>query len=87
MSEKELDGAKKYLIGSFPLRLMTQDGIAGFLLQVEYFGLGFDYADRYPALIQAVSAEDVLRVALAYLHPEAYILIGVANLKEAGLQD
>ena len=28
VSEKELDGAKKYLIGSFPLRLITQDGIA-----------------------------------------------------------
>jgi zinc protease len=86
VSEKELDGAKKYLIGSFPLRLITQDGIAGFLLQVEYLGLGFDYAERYPKLIQAVTAEDVLRVAKAYLHPEAYILVGVANLKEAGLE-
>jgi zinc protease len=87
VSEKELDGAKKYLIGSFPLRLITQDGIAAFLMQVEYQGLGFDYAERYPALIQAVTAEDVLRVAKAYLHPEAYILVAVANVKEAGLEN
>ncbi len=86
VSEKELDGAKKYLIGSFPLRLITQDGIASFLMQVEYENLGFDYAERYPGLIQAVTAEDVLRVAKAYLHPEAYILVEVANLKEAGLE-
>ena len=86
VSEKELDGAKKYLIGSFPLRLITQDGIAGFLLQVEYLGLGFDYAERYPELIQAVTAEDVLRVAKAYLHPETYILVAVADVKEAGLK-
>ena len=84
ISERELDGAKKYLIGSFPLRLITQDGIAAFLMQVEYLGLGLDYAERYPGLIQAVTAEDVLRVAKAYLHPEAYILVEVANLKEAG---
>jgi zinc protease len=85
VSEKELDGAKKYLIGSFPLRLITQDGIASFLLQVEYQSLGFDYAKRYPELIQAVTAEDILRVAKAYLHPETYILVAVANVKEAGL--
>jgi zinc protease len=81
-----LDGAKKYLIGSFPLRLITQDGIAGFLLQVEYLGLGLDYAERYPKLVQAVTAEDVLRVAKAYLHPEAYILVAVANVEEAGFE-
>jgi zinc protease len=86
VSEKELDGAKKYLIGSFPLRLTTQESIAGFLMQVEYFKLGLDFADRYPGLIEAVSTEDVLRVAKKYLHPEAYILIAVANLKEAGLE-
>ena len=86
VSDKELEGAKKYLIGSFPLRLITQERIAGFLMQVEYYGLGMDYAERYPGLIQAVTAEDVLKVAKAYLHPEAYILIVVANLKEAGLE-
>jgi zinc protease len=86
VAEKDLDGAKKYLIGSFPLRLITQDGIAGFLLQVEYLGLGLDYAERYPKLVQAVTAEDVLRVAKAYLHPEAYILVAVANVEEAGFE-
>jgi len=86
VSEKELDGAKKYLIGSFPLRLITQDGIASFLMQVEYQNLGFDYAERYPGLIQAVTTDDVLRVARAYLYPENYIFVAVANLKEAGLE-
>lgn len=86
VSEKELEGAKKYLIGSFPLRLITQEGIAGLLLQVEYFGLGFDYVDRYPGLIQAVTIEDVLRVAKLYLHPDDYILVEVANLKETGAE-
>jgi zinc protease len=85
VSEKELEGARKYLIGSFPLRLDTQGSIANFLAQLEYHGLGLDYPERYPSLIQSVMREDVLRVAQKYLHPENPILVVVANLKEAGL--
>jgi zinc protease len=85
VSEKELEGAKKYLIGSFPMRLDTQSKMANFLTQVEYFGLGLDYPEKYPSLIQSVTKEEVLRVAQKYLHPEIYILVVVANLKEAGM--
>lgn len=82
VSEKELEGAKRYLIGNFPLQLATQTRLADFLAQVEYYGLGLDYPERYPSLIQSVTPEEVLRVARTYLHPEKYILVIVANLKE-----
>ena len=85
VSDKELDGAKKYLIGSFPMRLDTQDKLANFLAQVQYYGLGLDYAEKYPALIRSVTKEAVLEVAKKYLHPENYVLVVVANLKEAGM--
>jgi zinc protease len=86
ISEKELDGAKKYLIGSFPMRLNTQGKLTGFLTQVEYFGLGLDYPEKYPSLIQSITREEVLRVAKKYLHPKKHILVIVANLKEAGME-
>ena len=86
VSEKELEGAKKYLTGNFPLRLDTQAKLASFITAVEYHGLGFDYASRYPSLIQSVTKEDVLRVAQKYLFPEKSILVVVANLKEAGME-
>lgn len=86
VSEKELEGAKKYLIGSFPMRLDTQGKLVNFLSQVEYYGLGLDYPEKYPGLIQSVTREEVLRVAKAYLHPEDYILVVVADLKEAGME-
>ena len=85
VSDKELDGAKKYLIGSFPMRLDTQDKLANFLAQVQYYDLGLDYAEKYPSLIKSVTKEDVLEVAKKYLHPENYVLVVVANLKEAGM--
>jgi zinc protease len=86
VSEKELEGAKKYLIGSFPMRLNTQGKLTSFLTQVEYYGLGLDYPEKYPSLIQAITREEVLRVAKKYLHPKNLILIVVANLKEAGME-
>jgi len=86
VSEKELKEAKKYLIGSFPMRIDTQGKLVNFLGQVEYYGLGLDYSEKYPSLIRAVTREEVLRVANAYLHPEDYILVVVANLKEAGME-
>ncbi len=85
VSEKELEGAKKYLVGTFPMRLDTQAKMANFLTQVEYYGLGLDYPEKYPFLIQSVTKEEVFRAAQKYLHPENYLLVVVANLKEAGL--
>jgi zinc protease len=86
VSEEELSRAKKYLTGSFPLRLDTQGKLAGFLTLVEYFGLGLDYPERYPSLINAVTREEVIRVAKAYLRPEKAIIVVVADLKEAGFE-
>ncbi len=86
VTEKELDGAKKYLIGSFPMRVDTQGKLTGFLTQVEYFGLGLDYPEKYPSLIQSITREEVLRVAKKYLHPKNMILVVVADLKETGME-
>lgn len=82
---KELDGAKKYLTGSFPMRMDTQAKLAGFLAQVEYFGLGLDYPSKYPSLILAVAREKIQDVAKRYLYPDKCIVVIVADLKEAGL--
>jgi zinc protease len=87
VSEKELEAAKKYLIGSFPLRLDTQMKLANFLIQVEYYGLGLDYPQKYPSFIGSVTREDILRVAKTYLHPDHSILVVVTNLKEAGMEE
>jgi zinc protease len=83
VSEKELDGAKKYLIGSFPMRLDSQAKLANFITQSEYYGLGLDYDRKYQSLIGSVTGEDVLRVAKTYLHPERLIIVTVADLKDA----
>ncbi len=83
VSDNELASAKKYLIGSFPLRLDRQSQIVSFMLQVELYHLGLDYADRYPKLIGGVTRREVQEVAHRYLHPGAMELVAVANQSQA----
>jgi zinc protease len=86
VSDKELEDAKAYLVGSFPMKLDTMDSIARFLVSVEYFDLGLDYIDKYPAYIKSVTREDVLRVARHYLHPEACVVVVVAEQSRARVE-
>ncbi len=83
VSDEELQGAKLYLTGSFPLRFDSNAKVAGFLGQVELFHLGSDYAERYAERINAITKEEILRVAQQYLHPEQLLLVVVGNLGEA----
>ncbi len=74
VSEEELADSKAYLTGSLPLRLETNEGVAGVILDMEWYGLGLDYLQRYPDLIQCVTAEQVRDVIARYLRSDAYAL-------------
>ena len=78
VSARELEVAKSYLIGSFPLRLDTSAKVADFLVAIEANGLGLDYADRYRANVARVSAADVQRVATKFFPPDAFsrVIVG-----------
>jgi zinc protease len=70
----ELADSKAYLTGSMPLRLETNEGVARAILDMELYGLGLDYLQRYPGLVEAVTVEEVQAVAQAYLDPDRYAL-------------
>lgn len=73
-TEQELSDARDFLTGSLVLGLETNDGIAGTLLAIERYGLGLDYIDRYPALIGAITHEQIVEAARRYLSTERYVL-------------
>ncbi len=87
VSDSELADAKAYLTGSFLRRLDTNRKIADFLASVEFYNLGMDYVTKYADYINAVTKEDVLRVARKYLDPEQYVLVIVANQKKVELKE
>lgn len=59
ITPEELADCKQYLIGSIPRLLETNGAIATFLHTAEFFGLGLDHDLRLPALLDAVTLEDV----------------------------
>ena len=63
VSEEELADAKSFSTGVLQLALETNDGIASNLLAIEHFGLGLDYLDRYPAIINALTREQLQAAA------------------------
>jgi len=85
LSDKELSDAKSYLTGSFPLRIDSNSKLAGMLVQIEFNNLGLDYVDNYRKFIDAVSKDDVLRVAKKYLNTKDYVLVVVGDLAKANL--
>jgi zinc protease len=74
VTASELADAKSYLVGVLPLALESNDGVAATLLSLEEYGLGLDYLDRYPAIIAAVTADDILRAAAEHLNPETLVI-------------
>jgi zinc protease len=86
VTEKELNDAKAYLTGSFPLKMDTSSKIAGMLTSIEIYNLGLDYPSKYANLINAVTREDIRRVAVKYLHPDAMVIVVVANQEKAKLK-
>jgi zinc protease len=72
--EDELADAQDYITGTLPLRLETNDGVAGALIEMELYGLGLDFLLRFPSFIRAVTREHVQAVAQRYLDAENYAL-------------
>ncbi len=77
--EAELDGGKRYMTGVLPLRLETSEGISRALLEMELYGLGFDYITRYPDIINSLTPEIINEVARRRLSAES-LVISVAGL-------
>jgi zinc protease len=80
----EVEDAKKYLLGSLPFRLTTNEAVAGQLLTAERFGLGFDFLDKYKAAIAAVTVADVQAVAKKHLDPKRLIISVVGPIDAEG---
>jgi len=79
VTEQELAEAKTYLSGSLALQLDSSAAVASLLHGLQVDGQPRDYLDRRAALIAAVKAEDVRRVARRILRDEAMTTIVVGK--------
>ncbi len=78
VSEDELSDTKSFFLGRMPLILESNGGVAISLLNMARFNLGLDYFQKYPDLIQQVSAGKILETSRKYLDPDR-LTIAVAG--------
>ena len=75
----ELQGAKSYLRGIFPIQTSTQTGLSATLNNVYIFGLSKDYPETYRAKIAAVTAAQVKSGAATLLGSEHSLIAIVGD--------
>lgn len=89
VSEAELTNAKTYLTGEYPLRFDGNGRIASILSGMQLVGLPIDYIDTRNEKVEAVTAEDVARVATDLLDPArlSFVLVGRPEDVEAEAEE
>ena len=79
VAQDELETARDYLVGVFPLRFESSAQVAGALSGLVIHGLPDDELDRYRPAVAAVSTEDVLSAAGVHLDPERASIVVVGD--------
>jgi zinc protease len=79
VGERELDGAKAYLTGSFPLTIETPEAIAMQVVNALFYGLPLAELQNFRERVNAVTPDDIQRVAKALLRPDRLSVVLVGN--------
>ena len=78
VTEEELASAKTYLTGAYPLRYDGNGTIANILVGMQMDDLGIDYVVTRNDKVEAITLEDIQRVAARVLQPDAlrFVVVG-----------
>ncbi len=78
-TQTELDDAKTYLTGAYPLRFDTNSKIAGQLAGIQRQNLGIDYIEKRNGLVEAVTLANLKRVAARWIKTDNLIVVAVGQ--------
>jgi zinc protease len=79
ITERELDDARSYLLGSYVFGFETADLTAEHLVQMERLGLGFDYPAKFARAIRSLRREDVEAAVRRHVFPDRLITVMVGR--------
>ncbi|MEQ1614173.1 MAG: pitrilysin family protein [Hyphomicrobiaceae bacterium] len=80
-TQAEWENARSFLTGSYALRFDTNAKIANQLLAIQQDDLGIDYVDKRNAEVQAVTIDDLKRVAKRLLKTDDMVFMVVGKPK------
>jgi len=84
VADAELRAARDFLVGVFPLRFETPGPVAASLAGLFVHDLPDDELTHYRSAIEAVTADDVLRVARDHIRPDASAIVLVGDADQFG---
>ncbi|MCU0486854.1 MAG: hypothetical protein MUC85_12185, partial [Anaerolineales bacterium] len=79
VSDEELGDCQAQFVGSLPLSMESNGGVASALLNLERYNLGLDYYQQYPSLIRAITPAQVLENAQRYLDPQRMAIVAAGS--------
>ncbi|HEX8288468.1 MAG TPA: pitrilysin family protein [Pyrinomonadaceae bacterium] len=82
VSETELQDAKDFLTGVFPIRAETQEGLTSLIVSQKLYDLPDDYLQTYRENIGAVTIEEIAAVANKYIQPDKMAIVIVGDAEE-----
>ena len=82
VGDDELADAKNFLTGVFPIRAETQEGLTNLIVNQHLYGLPDDYLQTYREHVEAVTADEVLRVAREHIRPDEMAVVIVGDAEE-----
>lgn len=74
VTAEEFDRAKKWMIGTYEIRLQSNSAYADKMMYNELYGIGYEETFREPEKIEAVTLEEVNRVAAKVLHTDRHTI-------------
>ena len=82
VTEKELNDAKNFLTGVFPLRAETQEGLTNLIVSQKLYDLPEDYLQTYRDNVNAVTLDEVEQMAKTYITPDKIAIVVVGDAEE-----
>jgi zinc protease len=77
--ERELADAQAYLAGSFPLTIETPNDIATIVMNALFYELPLEEISTFRERVQAITPDDIQRVARQYIKPDRLSIVLVGN--------
>lgn len=82
LTEKEHREEKSSRIGKFKVDLASNSGIAQAIDSAVYYGLGVEYLDRFPSLVESVTREEAEAAFSSRVRPELFTIASAGSFGE-----
>jgi zinc protease len=82
---EELNRAKRFYTGNFPLTFDSYAEKASLLTWMEFYQIGDNYIGEFPKRIEELTLEKINETAKRYLDPDNLFLVIVGNISEKDL--